>query len=159
DCAILSRQPPQRQQDWANALRVGGHQARDPGAPTPPPRPAFTPRAFHCARGRTLAGGGGRWGYCVAVCVLAPRQVTVSVPVMPRPRGGRNQGAATASPSRPSSAHMPASSRSSCSSHPLAAASWNIAWNSVESIVGTFSATHLRLKRCGTLKIATDRHY
>ena len=49
---------------------------------------------------------------------------------------------------------MRASSRSSYSSQPLVAASWNMAWNSVESIVGTLSATHLPLKRCGTLKIA-----
>ena len=36
----------------------------------------------------------------------------------------------------------------------LVAASWNIAWNSVESIVGTFCDTHFRLNRSGTLKIA-----
>ena len=34
-----------------------------------------------------------------------------------------------------------------------------MAWNSVESIVGTFSATHLRLNRCGTSKIGIGRLY
>ena len=38
-----------------------------------------------------------------------------------------------------SSDHIRASWRSSSSSQPLVAASWNIAWNSVESIVGTLS--------------------
>ena len=38
-----------------------------------------------------------------------------------------------------SSAHIRASWRSSSSSQPRVAASWNIAWNSVESIVGTLS--------------------
>jgi len=53
--------------------------------------------------------------------------------------------------------HMRASSRSSSSVQPRVAASWNMAWNSVESIVGSFSATHFWLNRCGTLKIATRR--
>jgi hypothetical protein len=56
-------------------------------------------------------------------------------------------------------AHMRASWRSSSSSQPRAAASWNMAWNSVESIVGTFSETHLRLNRCGTSKIGIGRLY
>jgi hypothetical protein len=40
------------------------------------------------------------------------------------------------------SAHIRASCLSSSSSQPRVAASWNIAWNSVESICGTFRATH-----------------
>src|SRR3954449_1579875 len=55
--------------------------------------------------------------------------------------------------------HIRASWRSSSSSHPRVAASWNIAWNSVESICGTFRATHWRLNRCGTSKIGTDGLY
>ena len=38
-----------------------------------------------------------------------------------------------------SSDHIRASWRNSSSSQPLVAASWNMAWNSVESIVGTLS--------------------
>jgi hypothetical protein len=53
--------------------------------------------------------------------------------------------------------HMRASLRSSFSVQPRVAASWNMAWNSVESIVGTFSATHFWLNRCGTWKIAMRR--
>jgi hypothetical protein len=54
---------------------------------------------------------------------------------------------------------MRASWRNSSSSQPLVAASWNIAWNSVECIVGTLSCTHFWLNRCGTSKIATRRLY
>jgi len=57
------------------------------------------------------------------------------------------------------SAHMRANCRSSSSSHPRVAASWNIAWNSVESICGTFRATHWRLNRLGTSKIAMLSHH
>ena len=52
------------------------------------------------------------------------------------------------------SAHI----RASCEARPRrVAALWNIAWNSVESIVGTLSWTHFWLNRCGTSKIATRR--
>jgi hypothetical protein len=56
-----------------------------------------------------------------------------------------------------SSDHIRASWRNSSSSQPLVAASWNIAWNSVESMVGTLSWTHFWLNRCGTSKIAIRR--
>jgi|KBSMisStandDraft_5_1062788.scaffolds.fasta_scaffold30401_3 hypothetical protein len=54
----------------------------------------------------------------------------------------------------PRCAHISASCRSSSSSQPRVAASWNIAWNSVESICGTLRSTHCRLNRFGTSNMA-----
>jgi hypothetical protein len=87
------------------------------------------------------------------VATASPRKI----PGPPDQKGLYRSDAPLSSAGPLSSAHIRANCRNSSSSR--VAASWNMAWNSVESICGTLRCTHCRLNRFGTSNMAMPQRY